>query len=197
MPIDPDVQPLLDAITQRQAATDGAIQNILDAIRTMQATDATQHSTLTTLNGVLTTLSSQESHRSDRPGRQAVRHRPDVGASVMRRPSFRLDKDEVFTTIGVLLILITALAAFVLLAGCTIETTADPTTTTVPAAVDVDDLVISSAWDSLDQRTRDNLCLQVVTVGPMPVAVDVLDNEPGLSISADALADFLAEACAT
>jgi hypothetical protein len=59
MPIDPDVQPLLDAITQRQTATDGAIQNILDAIRTMQATDATQHSTLTTLNGVLTTLSSQ------------------------------------------------------------------------------------------------------------------------------------------
>jgi hypothetical protein len=115
----------------------------------------------------------------------------------MRRPSFRLDKDEVFTTIGVLLILITALAALVLLASCTIETTAPTTTTEAPAPVDVDDLIISSAWDSLDQRTRDNLCLQVVTVGPMPVAVDVLDNEPGLSISADALADFLAEACAT
>lgn len=68
MPIDPDVQQLLDEIAQRQSATDGAIQNILDAIKTMQQTDAIQHSTLTTMNDVIVTLSRQvEDLRTVRP----------------------------------------------------------------------------------------------------------------------------------
>ena len=99
-----------------------------------------------------------------------------------------------------LLIVITVFLALVFLAGCgtpEIPDAVSATTTTEYDPVNVDDLVITSAWDGLDQRTQDNLCLQVVTVGPMPVAVDVLDNAPGLDISVDALADFLAEACTT
>ena len=115
----------------------------------------------------------------------------------MRRPNFRLDKDEVFMTVGVVLIVLTAALALAFLSGCSRPEIPDAVSaTTAPTPINTDDLVISSAWDSLDQRTQDNLCLQVVTVGPMPVAVDVLAGE-GLAISADALADFLAEACAT
>jgi hypothetical protein len=116
----------------------------------------------------------------------------------MRRPSFRLDRDEVFMTVGVVLIVLTAVLALAFLAGCTKPEIPDAVSaTTTPTTINTDDLVIRSAWDSLDQRTQDNLCLQVVTVGPLPVAVDVLDNAPELDISTDALADFLAEACAT
>jgi hypothetical protein len=61
MAIDPDVQILLDGVNQNQLATNAAIQNILDAVQTMQTTAGLHQSTLTTLNGVASTLTSQVS----------------------------------------------------------------------------------------------------------------------------------------